>query len=366
MKKEVLTHPAAELRLHLTNVVGAGASQLLLSLLPAIERHTAVHVTELHLPDRGPLAAYQSAPHSGLCVRYRRSLPNAISRVLECLVFSRKLSGDVPLLVLGDLPLRCRAPQTVFVQTSLLLTPSTFQWSFGSVKYVLSRLIFRANAKFVRQFVVQTNVMRDRLAQSYPAIADKIKVIAQPVPDWLFNCKPVAPKKVAAQLNLIYPAAGYPHKNHRLLQTISSEQANRCPVGRLQLTLPPQNNPAAHIPWIQCTGFLTSAEMVRAYREADALIFLSKEESYGFPLIEAMYMGLPVVCPDLPYAHALCVDGAIYFDPDSAASLLMAIRTLQSRLTSGWRPDWSTQLAKIPQSWDAVAASMVAAACEKQ
>ena len=41
------------LRLHLTNVAGVGASQLLLSLLPAFDRSKSVHVSNIYLPDRG-------------------------------------------------------------------------------------------------------------------------------------------------------------------------------------------------------------------------------------------------------------------------------------------------------------------------
>ena len=37
------------------------------------------------------------------------------------------------------------------------------------------------------------------------------------------------------------------------------------------------------------------------------LCYLSKEESFGFPLIEAMYLGLPIVCPDLPLQEP-CVE----------------------------------------------------------
>jgi hypothetical protein len=74
-------------------------------------------------------------------------------------------------------------------------------------------------------------------------------------------------------------------------------------------------------------------------------------------------MGLPIVCADLPYAHALCSEGAIYFDPFSIDSLYSAVETLNSRLSSGWIPDWTLQLSKIPKSWDDVAAAMSAIAC---
>jgi glycosyltransferase involved in cell wall biosynthesis len=354
------------LRLHLTNVAGAGATQLLLSLLPALERNSGVQIAKIYLPDRGGLASYQKAPGSGLSKRYRRWLPNALSRILECTVFARRFDGDVPLLVLGDLPLRCRAPQTVFVQTPHLARPGRFHWSCDSLKFAIARLVFRLNAKYVNAFIVQTSVMRDALAASYPAIAKKIHVIAQPVPSWLLEAAPrrsgfgAAPR---TKLKLIYPAAGYPHKNHRLLADITPELGLTWPIESLQLTVSVEKHPAPNVAWIQCVGFLSAPEMIQAYRDVDGLLFLSTDESYGFPLVEAMFVGLPIVCPDLPYARALCSDGAIYFNPYAIDSLRIAIEVLHARLKAGWWPDWATQLSKIPKDWDVVADAMVDVAC---
>lgn len=353
------------LRLHLTNVAGAGATQLLLSLLPALERSADVQITEIHLPDRGHLANYQKSPDSGLSQRYRRLLPNAVSRIFECLVFARKFNGDTPLLVLGDLPLRCTAPQTVFVQTSHLLCSKKFQWNLGYLKFAISRQVFRLNASYAEKFIVQTSVMGEALAASYPSIAKKIHVIAQPVPSWLLDSAPRRSRKSRGSLRLIYPAAGYPHKNHRLLGNIKPELSSAWPIESLKITLPVENHPASHVPWVQCVGFLSAHEMVQAYAEVDGLVFLSTDESYGFPLVEAMFIGLPIVCPDLPYAHALCSDNAIYFDPRSIDSLHKAIETLKARLFTGWWPDWSAQLSTIPKDWSVVADAMIAVACNK-
>ena len=99
--------------------------------------------------------------------------------------------------------------------------------------------------------------------------------------------------------------------------------------------------------------------MLKAYHDADALLFLSKEESFGFPLIEAMYLGLPIVCPDLPFARALCGDDAIYFDPNDIESLRLAIIHLKSRLIDGWQPDWNKQIKKIPKNWATAADEML-------
>jgi glycosyltransferase involved in cell wall biosynthesis len=103
--------------------------------------------------------------------------------------------------------------------------------------------------------------------------------------------------------------------------------------------------------------------MITSYSQVDALLFLSKDESYGFPLIEAMFVGLPIVCPDLPYARTLCGDHAFYFNPDQPESLRQALLALQLQLKKGWWPDWQDRLANIPPDWDTVARKMLAVAC---
>ena len=351
-------------RFHLTNVTGAGASQLLLSLLPALERDPGVFVKRIELPDHGELATYQSSCVNTIAEVYRRCLPNALSRILECTWLAGRFDGDSPLLVLGDLPLRCRGPQTVFLQQSNLLSSDRFDWRLSSLKYVLSRAIFRWNLDRVRAFIVQTEVMREALIRCYPGVAGRVYVIAQPVPSWLLQSglKRQARRSFSRQgLNLIYPAAGYQHKNHALLSRLDP-QAD-WPVERLTLTLDSAANPALKLPWVECSGFLQPQEMIKAYSLVDGLLFLSKKESYGFPLIEAMFVGLPIVCPDLPYAHTLCGNQAIYFEPDQPESLHHALRTLQSRLTEGWWPDWKDRLRSLPASWEDVARSMLDIAC---
>lgn len=353
------------LRLHLTNVAGVGATQLLLSLLPALECNSKARIIYTYLPDRGQLASYRSLIGNGISKQYKRWLPNSLSRLLECLCFSHHFDGESPLLVLGDLPLRCNAPQTVFVQTTHLLRPIRFSWNINKLRYTVSRLVFRLNLRYANNYIVQTNVMKIALAASYPEIANKISVIAQPVPSWLSKTKNLRCGLHGLRdkaLNLIYPAAGYPHKNHSLLSSIKPELKS-WPIENLKLTLPIESNPAPNVSWIQCVGFLSPTEMIQVYSEVDGLIFLSTEESYGFPLIEAMFMGLPIVCPDLPYARALCADGAIYFDALSIDSLRNAIEMLHARLSAGWWPDWNKQLSAIPKDWDSVATAMIAVAC---
>lgn len=349
-------------RIHATNIAGIGAVQLIQSLLPAMEQVSGFELTALYLPAAGPLGVYRSRRHTTVVIRKKRILPNAISRILECTLLARNFDGDGELLVLGDIPLRCRGPQTVFVQTPLLTSGARARVTIGAVKYIIARCLFRLNAKFASAFIVQTEAMRHALSQTYPEISGRIHVIGQPPPEWLLmsGLRRAGPTRaVEAGLRLFYPAAPYPHKNHRLLSRIEEGTGRSWPVSELVLTIADNFNPNSSVPWLRCVGHLSPLHVLAEYQNADALLFLSLSESLGFPLLEAMWIGLPIICPDLPYARVLCGNAAIYFEPDDIESLRSATMELHRRLREGWWPDWSGAATNMPGSWNEVAVSML-------
>jgi len=352
------------IRLHLTNVVGLGAVRLLQSLLPSLVTQPNYKLKEVYLPAIGELSDFIMFEDETVQTYYKRFLPNAISRLLECTLFGGKFDGDTPLLVFGDIPLRCKSKQTVFVQTPLLIRGTSTGRQLGAIKYWIARWLFRRNMRYVTNFIVQTEAMKLSLIDSYPEIKECIHVIAQPAPDWLitsqlkrtgFHSSP------EIGLRLFYPAASYPHKNHQILSEINNDKT--WPVSELILTIPDNWNPNQAIPWLRCVDKLESDEVLNTYQEVDALLFLSLSESFGFPLVEAMWLGLPIICPDLPYARILCGEQAIYFDPHNVNSLHAAIEELNTRRNSDWWPNWKEQLTAIPKDWDSVAKMMFEVTC---
>ena len=358
---DFLANDATPVRLHLTNISGVGAVQLLKSLLPALERASGYRIEKMYVSGAGDFAGYVPRQEQTSWSSYRRRAPNALSRFLECTVFARKFDGETPLLVLGDIPLRCKSRQTVFVQTIMFTHDAQAAGGRGDFKYRVSRWLFGYNADRVSAFIVQTESMKASLVATYPEIADRVHVVGSPVPAWLLEhpLKRTARREPGGGLRLFYPAAPYPHKNHRLLQEIAQRDVANWPIAELVLTIPADQNPNPSIPWISCVDHLDSTAMITYYDRVDALLFLSRAESLGFPLLEAMCVGLPIVCPDLPYARALCGDSAIYFDPDSVGSLHQAVLELRSRLDNGWWPDWTERLVTTPRSWDEVASAML-------
>jgi hypothetical protein len=347
-------------RLHLTNIVGLGAVRLLQSLLASFATHPQCTLEKVYLPTGSDLSNLILFQGNTTITLYKRYLPNTISRLLECTFFGSKFDGLTPLLVFGDIPLRCRTRQIVFVQTPLLIRGASSGRQLGAIKYWVARWLFRQNISFASSFIVQTEVMKLSLIESYPEIKARIHVIAQPPPHWLIESQlKRADFNSGADtgLRLFYPAAFYPHKNHRILSEISQEDS--WPVSELVLTISDKLNPNPSISWMRCVEKIEPDDVIKAYQNTDALLFLSLSESYGFPLVEAMWVGLPIICPDLPYARTLCGEQAIYFDPHNVNSLRAAIEELNRRRSSGWWPDWSVNLKVIPRDWQAVADAML-------
>ena len=63
-------------------------------------------------------------------------------------------------------------------------------------------------------------------------------------------------------------------------------------------------------------SFLPDEVIADFYRIADALIFPSREEGFGIPLIEAAFSRLPVFCADIPPLRELGLNDAHFFSPD--------------------------------------------------
>ncbi len=75
-------------------------------------------------------------------------------------------------------------------------------------------------------------------------------------------------------------------------------------------------------------GRLSDGEVAWLYRHADALVFPSRYEGFGLPVVEAQRLGCPVVCSNAASLPEVAGDGAAYFDPDDHESLRAALESV--------------------------------------
>ena len=123
---------------------------------------------------------------------------------------------------------------------------------------------------------------------------------------------------------LLYPARGWPHKNHdRLFAAFALIRRNR-PDLRLVLTgggheqlLPGEG--------VEDLGTVPVAELVSLYQRASALVLPSLNEGFGYPALEAMAAGCPVAVSATTALPELCGEAASYFDPLDPPDMARAI-----------------------------------------
>jgi len=344
------------LMVHASNVNGYGARAVVISLLDSLAAMGMLKGAGVAVsPELAEKAIDWRSCGVEVWVR-NRLLHNSVFRFCECMFEGRKTKGFSDFLVLGDVPLRVAGKQTVLVHQSNLVQPCANSFSAGDTRYRILRWVFRQNVEYASNFVVQTEVMRQQLTASYPELDGRVILVPHPAPYWLTSLGASLPLDRGRTLRLFYPAAGFSYKNHVLLGTMDRHPQA---VQNVQITTTLTPTELGIMPirpsWVRNVGKLEPSECLKMYRLSDALFFPSFLESYGLPLVEAMALGLPVVCSALPYAQWLCEDQAIYFDPLSAESAWRGIRELRRRLEGRWRPDWTHALSKLAKSWEEVA-----------
>lgn len=139
---------------------------------------------------------------------------------------------------------------------------------------------------------------------------------------------------------LFYPAATWPHKNHKtLLQAFKILKEIRTFDGQLVLSgiaMQANNDVLDEVGRLNLNdnvivlGYLPYDDLPYLYNLARLLVFPSLHEGFGIPLVEAMACGCPVACSNVASFPEVTGDAALTFDPDSAEDMAEKIWTLWS------------------------------------
>jgi len=63
------------------------------------------------------------------------------------------------------------------------------------------------------------------------------------------------------------------------------------------------------------TGYVDQQDLPHLYARAESFLFPSLYEGFGFPLLEALAVGAPVLASDIPVHREVCGDAALFADP---------------------------------------------------
>lgn len=180
--------------------------------------------------------------------------------------------------------------------------------------------VTRRSTKAADHVLVQTDVMRQTLVRAFGLPLERISVFLPGAP--LLPPPRDFPKLRAVLADarngiLLYAGSESPHKN--LIVVARGLQLVPPAVRPKWLVTLPESSGLCRRSGAVGLGHLPKAELHAAYRAASVLVMPSLTETVGLPMLEAMRAGTPVLAADRPYAHEVCEDAAVFFDPLSPA-----------------------------------------------
>lgn len=223
-------------------------------------------------------------------------------------------------------------PITIMFHNNVLFGSPSSSW-FISLSYKLKVLYIRVLASPRYFWITQTSLVKDKLINYLHLEPGKVKVLP------FYQSPKIYPKESNKDdngLTFIYPAEGYRHKNHDFLFAVWHELKNSYQLTpTLILTL---SNDYSELLQkvkegienglqINNVGSVSTDLMDQLYQSSDYLIFPSREESFGLPLIEAVYAGLSVIAVDKPYVHAVVKPSSVFAE-DNKNELIAIIMDL--------------------------------------
>lgn len=185
---------------------------------------------------------------------------------------------------------------------------------------IINNFTFKYSTKYSRLNIVDSKLGAEHLNKFFGVKLEKIVPIPYLPAGYVYELKNMdktQAKSILERYNLpenfiFYPAQFWAHKNHtRLIKAISiikakyNEKVNLVLVGNDKANSENYNsimNLAKELKidgQVKHLGYVTDAEIIALYKSSLALVFASVGGPTNIPLVEAMMLGTPVVCPNL-------------------------------------------------------------------
>lgn len=272
-------------------------------------------------------------------VQVKRVLPSILQRFLAEKWLAQAVTKDDVVLCFGNLPplFHLSGRTVVFVQNRYLIEDVPLKYFPLKVRLRLGveRLWLSKRLMNVDEFVVQTRTMKRFLEV---LTRGKVPVRVLPfVADPSAYTRYLSPIEACNDIvfDFVYVASGEPHKNHLILIEAWCLLAEEGLYPSLCLTLDEvrfvelccllDGMKQRHSLKVTNVGGLSQQDVLVLYKKSGAVIYPSKFESFGLPLVEARQMGLPVLASELDYVRDV-LDPEQVFDPNSPISIARAVK----------------------------------------
>lgn len=196
--------------------------------------------------------------------------------------------------------------------------------------YIMYRL--KASMKKADRIITISEASKADILEKVPGCADRITVIYNGFNDVSYKEISKVDEKKGERDYIVAMTSGLPHKNAKGILTAyeayykSAEEPLELVVFGIEDTaLYPamDQNAAAHVRGYKFVEKFD--DMCRMVAGAKAYLFLSYVEGFGFPPLEAMQLGVPVVCSNRSSLPEVVADAGILVEPDDYETITKAL-----------------------------------------
>lgn len=216
-------------------------------------------------------------------------------------------------------------------------SPFIYYLKRGGYKFILSQVLKKA-----KKVIAPSNTTKKEILAHYKVKSEKVKVIYEGItsPVFLksndFPFQNLKPKKY-----FLYVGNAYPHKNLDYLvdcfelffkenETLR-EEVKLVFAGKLDYfhkRLKQKVEKKKLEKNIIFTDYVTDEYLSSLYQNALALIFPSKMEGFGLPVLEALSNNCPVIASDIPVIHEIAGEAVVYFNHSRKENLVQILQEI--------------------------------------
>lgn len=289
----------------------------------------------------------------------------------------RRFGIEVVFSLLNFGPLCLSVPQITFQRNLMYFCHYYFQLvgARARTKARLCRWLTYRTMRASDVVVIPSRAMREAIRGRYPGLPEeKFRVIPHgfDAGEFLGN-RGHLPEQARRRMSeagdgrvrLLYATHPSPYKGVEIglhaLRAVRDTGFDAC----LFLTMEPADSPKGVAKYLRLArelrlqddtfllGRIPQNSMVSVYKAFDLFLFPSLCESFGYPMLEAMSVGLPVVAADTPVNREVLRESALYYSLlDSRAAAVEILRVVGDRALSQRLSEVSSrQMEEVDWGW---------------